>query len=75
MSERAAIPAGDYVLGTQDEEIERLGLQHRLWRHRMLDCWRRARIRRGGPGFSDTGISNGMDAPARHGITCAKVEV
>ena len=30
---------------------------------------------RGGAGFSDTGISNGMDAPAWRGIKCAKVEV
>jgi hypothetical protein len=29
----------------------------------------------GGAGFSDTGISNGMDAPAWRGIKCAKVEV
>src|SRR5262245_41380831 len=34
----------DYVLGTHDEEIERLGLQHRVWRPRMLDAWRRAGI-------------------------------
>ncbi|TFI59001.1 class I SAM-dependent methyltransferase [Sphingomonas parva] len=34
----------DYVLGTEDEEIERLGLQHRVWRARMLDGWRRAGI-------------------------------
>jgi hypothetical protein len=33
---------GDYVLGTRDEEVERLGLQHRVWRPRMLDGWRRA---------------------------------
>lgn len=32
----------DYVLGTHDEEIERLGLQHRVWRPRALDAWRRA---------------------------------
>lgn len=50
----------DYVLGTQDEEIERLDLQHRVWRPRMLDAWRRAGIGRGqtvldigaGPGFA-----------------------
>jgi SAM-dependent methyltransferase len=34
----------DYVLGTHDEEIERLGLQHRVWRPLMLDGWRRAGI-------------------------------
>jgi SAM-dependent methyltransferase len=32
----------DYVLGTHDEEIIRLGLQHRVWRPRALDAWRRA---------------------------------
>lgn len=35
-------PDRDYVLGTHDEEIERLGLQHRLWRPRALDAWSRA---------------------------------
>ena len=34
----------DYVLGTHAAELERLGLQHRLWRARVLDAWRRARI-------------------------------
>jgi SAM-dependent methyltransferase len=34
----------DYVLGTHDEEIARLGLQHRVWRPTVLDCWRRAGI-------------------------------
>lgn len=33
---------GDYVLGTHDDEVERLGLQHRVWRPRALDAWRRA---------------------------------
>jgi SAM-dependent methyltransferase len=37
----------DYVLGTHDEEIERLGLQHRVWRPRVLDAWRRAGFTRG----------------------------
>ena len=32
----------DYVLGTHDEELLRLGLQHRVWRPRALDAWRRA---------------------------------
>ena len=32
----------DYVLGTHDDEVERLGLQHRVWRPRALDAWRRA---------------------------------
>jgi len=32
----------DYVLGTHDEENARLLLQHRVWRSRALDAWRRA---------------------------------
>src|SRR5258706_6203782 len=35
-------PERDYVLGTHDDEIERLALQHRVWRPRALDAWRRA---------------------------------
>lgn len=50
----------DYILGTHDAEIERLGLQHRLWRPMMLDGWRRAAICEGqtvldigaGPGYA-----------------------
>jgi SAM-dependent methyltransferase len=37
----------DYVLGTNDEELQRLGLQHRIWRKVVLECWKRAGI---GPG-------------------------
>ncbi|HYJ83385.1 MAG TPA: methyltransferase domain-containing protein [Allosphingosinicella sp.] len=59
MSER------DYVLGTNDEEVERLGLQHRVWRPHMLDAFRRAGIGRGasvidvgaGPGFAATDLA------------------
>lgn len=51
---------GDYVLGTRDDEVERLGLQHSVWRPRMLDAWRRAGLDVGqtvldvgaGPGFA-----------------------
>ncbi|MFN7959214.1 MAG: methyltransferase domain-containing protein [Holophagaceae bacterium] len=50
----------DYVLGTHREEIERLGLQHRVWRPHVLECWRRAGITLGskvldvgaGPGYA-----------------------
>jgi len=50
----------DYLLGTNDEELERLGLQHRVWRPRAADAWRRAGFTFGqtlldvgcGPGFA-----------------------
>ena len=50
----------NYVLGTHDEELERLGLQHRVWRSVVLDCWQRAGITVGsrvldvgaGPGYA-----------------------
>jgi ubiquinone/menaquinone biosynthesis C-methylase UbiE len=50
----------DYVLGTHDEEVARLGLQHRVWRPIASDCWRRAGITIGsrvidvgaGPGYA-----------------------
>ena len=50
----------DYVLGTHDAEIARLGLQHRVWRPYMLDAWISARMTSGsrvidfgaGPGFA-----------------------
>lgn len=50
----------DYVLGTHQEEIERLGLQHRVWQPVVLDCWQRAGITVGkrvldlgaGPGYA-----------------------
>ena len=39
----------DYVLGTEEDEIERLGLQHRVWRARMLEGFDRAGIGPGDP--------------------------
>lgn len=50
----------DYVLGTNEEEIHRLGVQHRVWRDRVLTTWARAGIARGsrvadvgaGPGYA-----------------------
>ena len=55
----------DYVLGTNDEELERLGLQHRVWRPSVLEAWRRAGLRPGqtvldvgaGPGFATTDLA------------------
>ncbi len=50
----------DYILGTHEEEISRLGLQHDVWRPVALDCWKRAGITAGkrvldigaGPGYA-----------------------
>jgi len=36
---RSATPEKDYVLGTHDEEIARLGLQHHAWRSHVLAAW------------------------------------
>jgi ubiquinone/menaquinone biosynthesis C-methylase UbiE len=51
----------DYVLGTHDAEIERLGMQHQVWRARSLDVWQRAGI---GPGLTviDVGAGPGYAA-------------
>ncbi|MBV9932399.1 MAG: methyltransferase domain-containing protein [Alphaproteobacteria bacterium] len=51
----------DYVLGTNDAEVDRLGLQHRVWREKALAAWRRAGI---GPGMTvlDVGAGPGFAA-------------
>jgi len=57
----------DYVLGTQDAEIARLGVQHRVWRPCMIDALDRAGITRGcrvvdvgaGPGFATLDLEIG----------------
>ena len=50
-----------YFLGTHDEEIERLGLQHRVWRPTVLECWRRAGIGHGSK-VIDVGVGPGYAA-------------
>src|SRR3982074_1924659 len=55
----------DYVLGTHEEELARLGLQHRVWRAVALDCWNRAGITVGkrvldvgaGPGYATVDLA------------------
>ena len=55
----------DYVLGTHQEELDRLGLQHRVWRERALDAWQRAGFGPGhtvldvgcGPGYATADLS------------------
>lgn len=49
-----------YVIGTHDAEIGRLGVQHRVWRPRVLEFWRESGITQGrtvidagcGPGYA-----------------------
>lgn len=40
-------PDRDYVLGTHDEEIARLGVQHGVWRDAVRDFWTRAGLDEG----------------------------
>src|SRR5215468_10855013 len=55
----------DYVLGTHEKELARLGLQHRVWRPVVLDCWQRAGITVGkrvldvgaGPGYATVDLA------------------
>src|SRR5437763_10452028 len=55
----------DYVLGTHDEELERLGVQHRAWRPVVLDCWEKAGVIDGsrvldvgaGPGYATVDLA------------------
>ncbi|MFK7740879.1 MAG: methyltransferase domain-containing protein [Planctomycetota bacterium] len=50
----------DYVLGTGNDELERLDLQNRLWSDTTVQAWRRARLQQGhrvldvgcGPGYA-----------------------
>jgi SAM-dependent methyltransferase len=58
-------PEKDYILGTHDEEIERLGLQHRVWRPKVSDAWKRAGFTIGqtildvgcGPGYASLDLA------------------
>src|SRR5213082_3694036 len=55
----------DCVLGTHDEELARLGLQHRVWRSVVLDCWKKAGVTVGsrvldvgaGPGYATVDLA------------------
>jgi SAM-dependent methyltransferase len=70
MTEEPGRSERDYVIGTHDEEILRLGVQHRVWRPRVLECWRRAGITRGsrvmdvgaGPGYATVDLAEIVEA-------------
>jgi SAM-dependent methyltransferase len=55
----------DYLLGTHQEELARLGVQHRVWRPVVLDCWQRAGVTVGkhvldvgaGPGYATVDLA------------------
>lgn len=64
---------GDYVLGTQDDEVDRLGLQHRIWRGRVLEAFHSAPIHAGmkvidagaGPGFVSADLAEIVGASGK----------
>jgi SAM-dependent methyltransferase len=63
----------EYVLGTHDEEIDRLGLQHRVWQSIVLDAWQRAGLRAGdtaldvgcGPGYATLDLAAAVGPSGR----------
>ncbi len=62
-----------YVLGTHDEEIARLGLQHSVWRPHAAAAWRRAGFRAGqtildvgcGPGYATLDLAEAVGPTGR----------
>ena len=63
----------EYVLGTDDAELVRLGLQHRLWSAQAFACWERAGVTPGhtvldvgaGPGFASLDLAQIVTASGR----------
>lgn len=63
----------NYLLGTHDAEVERLGLQHSVWRPRVLDAWRRAGVATGstvidagaGPGWASLDLAEIVGSTGR----------
>src|SRR5690349_951559 len=63
----------EYVLGTHDEEIDRLALQHRVWRPEVHAAWQAAGFGAGhhlvdvgcGPGFATMDLAKVVGAGGR----------
>jgi ubiquinone/menaquinone biosynthesis C-methylase UbiE len=73
MTDATAAADRDYVLGTHDDEIARLGLQHTVWRPRALGAWQRAGFNVGqtiidvgsGPGYATLDLAELVGATGR----------
>ena len=69
----------DYVLGTHDDEISRLGLQHYAWRAEVFAAWQSAKIQRGqtwldvgcGPGYASLDLAEAV-GPEGHVLALDK---
>ncbi len=57
--------SSEYILGTSDEELERLGFQHQIWLEEAVELWKRADFNLGnklldvgcGPGFATVDLA------------------
>ncbi|HEY4179250.1 MAG TPA: methyltransferase domain-containing protein [Kofleriaceae bacterium] len=78
MSERG-VHGENYVLGTDQAELDRLGSQHAVWRDAALDAWSRAGIKVGhtvldvgcGPGFASADLAQ-VVGPSGHVLAIDK---
>lgn len=78
MTERS-VHGENYVLGTDQAELDRLGFQHGVWRDAALDAWSRAGIKTGhtvldigcGPGFASADLAQ-IVGPTGHVLAIDK---